>query len=254
MKKISLPKPLFTQNGSRAVLLLHAYSGSSNDVRMLSRYLEKENYTVYSPNFSGHATIAPEDILAKSTNDWWQDTLDAVQFLKEKGYQKIAVFGLSMGGIFTMETLTSQLEGVIGGGFFCSPIFPVKNKVPENFVLYADKVLKTAGIPSEERTQRIVKIKEASYHQLKDIESFSEQTATKLDQIEVPVFMAQAGSDEMIDPMGVYRAAQALIQTRFTLNWYPNSGHVLTIGPDHKQLEQDVLAFLNTLSWNEEKE
>lgn len=159
MKTISLPKPLFTQNGSRAVLLLHAYSGSSNDVRMLSRYLEKENYTVYSPNFSGHATVSPEDILEKTTNDWWQDTLDAVQFLKEQGYQEIAIFGLSMGGIFTMRALTSQLEGVIGGGFFCSPIFPVKNKVPENFLLYAEKVLKTAGVSAEERGERLKKSK-----------------------------------------------------------------------------------------------
>ncbi|WYJ99093.1 carboxylesterase [Enterococcus sp. 7F3_DIV0205] len=254
MKKISLPKPLFTQNGSRAVLLLHAYSGSSNDVRMLSRYLEKENYTVYSPNFSGHATVAPEDILEKSTKDWWEDTIAAVQFLKERGYQEIAVFGLSMGGIFTMSALTNRLEGIIGGGFFCSPIFPVNNNVPENFVLYADKVLKMAGVSLEERSQRMVKIKEASYVQLKDIESFSEQTANNLGQITVPVFMGQAGEDEMIDPLGVYKTAKALSQTRFTLNWYPNSGHVLTIGPDHKQLEQDVLAFLNTLSWNEEKE
>lgn len=254
MKKISLPKPLFTQNGSRAVLLLHAYSGSSNDVRMLSRYLEKENYTVYSPNFSGHATVTPEDILAKSTSDWWQDTIAAVQFLKEHGYKEIAIFGLSMGGIFTMSTLTNQLEGIIGGGFFCSPIVPVKNKVPENFALYADKVLKMAGVSTQERAERMVNIKAASYEQLSDIEAFSKQTANKLAQIEVPVFMAQAGKDEMIDPKGVYQTAQALTQTRFTLNWYPNSGHVLTVGPDHKQLEQDVLAFLNTLSWNEEKE
>ncbi|MBO0446697.1 MULTISPECIES: serine aminopeptidase domain-containing protein [Enterococcus] len=254
MKKISLPKPLFTQNGSRAVLLLHAYSGSSNDVRMMSRYLEKENYTVYSPNFSGHATVAPEDILAKSTSDWWQDTIEAIQFLKEHGYKELAIFGLSMGGIFTMSALTDQLEGVIGGGFFCSPIVPVKNKVPENFALYADKVLKMAGVSTQERAERMVNIKTASYEQLSDIEVFSKQTANKLAQIEVPVFMAQAGKDEMIDPMGVYQTAQALTQTRSTLNWYPNSDHVLTVGPDHKQLEQDVLAFLNTLSWNEEKE
>lgn len=253
VKTISLPKPLFTQNGSRAVLLLHAYSGSSNDVRMLSRYLEKENYTVYSPNFSGHATTAPEDILANSTKEWWQDTLDGIAFLREKGYEKIAVFGLSMGGIFAMETLTSKLDGIIGGGFFCSPIVPVKNNVPENFILYAEKVLKTAGVSTDERAERMIKIKESSYTQLKDIESFSEQTATKLGQVNLPVFLGQAGRDEMIDPFGVYQTARALTQTRFTLNWYPNSGHVLTIGPDHKQLEQDVSAFLNTLSWNEEK-
>jgi len=79
-KKINLPKPLFSEKGKRAVLLLHAYSGSSNDVRMLSRRLEKENYTVYSPNFSGHGTLVPEDILDQTTEQWWQDTI----FLRSK--------------------------------------------------------------------------------------------------------------------------------------------------------------------------
>ena len=81
-KKINLQKPLFLEKGKRAVLLLHAYSGSSNDVRMLSRRLEKENYTVYSPNFSGHGTLVPEDILDQTTEQWWQDTQEAVAFFR----------------------------------------------------------------------------------------------------------------------------------------------------------------------------
>ncbi|MTD41655.1 alpha/beta fold hydrolase [Erwinia sp. CPCC 100877] len=254
MKIINLPKPLFSENGARAVLLLHAYSGSSNDVRMLSRHLEKANYTVYSPNFSGHATFAPEDILSKTTEAWYHDTLAAVNFLKDKGYRQIAVLGLSMGGIFSMNVLTKQIEGIIGGGFFCSPIFPVKNNVPENFVLYSEKVLKMAGVSDAERQKRLENIKQQASLQLKAIEQFAAQTAAHLEQINVPVFMAQAGQDEMIDAAGVYETAEALRKTRYTLNWYPNSGHVLTVGADHKQLEQDVAAFLNTLPWNEEKE
>ena len=40
-----LPQEIYFKNGKRAVLLLHAYTGSPNDVRMLARQLEKENYT-----------------------------------------------------------------------------------------------------------------------------------------------------------------------------------------------------------------
>ena len=39
------------------------------------------------------------------------------RFLRERGYQEIAIFGLSMGGIFSMHALTEQLTGLIGGGF-----------------------------------------------------------------------------------------------------------------------------------------
>lgn len=252
-KKINMPKPLFTEKGSRAVLLLHAYSGSSNDVRMLSRFLEKESFTVYSPNFSGHATLSPEDILANSPATWWQDAVEAIDFLKKKGFKQIAILGLSMGGIFAMRTLTESLSGIIGGGCFCSPIFPVENQVPENFVLYAEKVLTIAGTTKAEQTERLAAIKKAVLSQLKEIEIFSQQTANSLSQIKQPVFLAQAGKDEMIDSAGVFKTAEQLQQTQFTLNWYPNSGHVLTVGADHKQLEQDVANFLNSLSWNEEK-
>lgn len=252
-RKINLPKPLFTENGPRAVLLLHAYSGSSNDVRMLSRYLENESFTIYSPNFSGHATLSPEDILAKAPTAWWHDTIEAITFLQDKGYSQIAVLGLSMGGIFAMRTLTEHLSGIIGGGCFCSPLFPGENQVPENFVLYAKNVLTIAGISQEDQTKRLSFIKEAVSSQLKEIESFSFQTASSLSQVNQPVFIAQAGKDEMIDGTGVYKIAEQLQQTQFTLNWYPSSGHVITVGPDHKQLEQDVANFLNSLSWNEEK-
>lgn len=251
-KKINLPKPLFIEKGSRAVVLLHAYSGSSNDVRMLSRFLEKANYTVYSPNFSGHGTLRPEDILAESVGKWQQDSLDAVNFLNRQGYQEIAIFGLSMGGIFATHILTETLPGIVGGGFFCSPIFPVANKVPENFVKYAENVLSMNKVPELEQQQRLQQIEAVVIQQLNEIESFSQKTAKSLQQISVPVFMAQAGNDQMIDATGIYQTAASLKQTRYTLNWYPNSGHVITVGPDHKQLEQDVLHFLNTLAWHEE--
>ena len=50
---------------------------------------------------------------------------------------------------FSVCILTEQLTGLIGGGFFCSPIYPVENKVPENFVLYAENVMKIAEVPAE---------------------------------------------------------------------------------------------------------
>ncbi len=52
--KVSLPEPFFFEAGKRAVLLLHGFTGSSADVRILGRFLEKEGYTVKAPHYKGH--------------------------------------------------------------------------------------------------------------------------------------------------------------------------------------------------------
>jgi len=227
----SLPKPLYAKHSKKAVLLLHAYSGSPNDVRMLARYLEKSEYTVYAPLFTGHGTLAPQDILAQKTETWWEDTKQAIHFLKAEGFSQVAVFGLSMGGIFAVRALAEQSE-IIGGGCFCSPISPVENHVPENFERYERYVLKLAGESEQEKQAAI--------------------TEGKLSDIQAPVFLAQAGQDEMIDPAGVYETAKKLADKRVTLQWYPNSKHVITVGESRKLLEKDVLEFLENLPWNEE--
>lgn len=242
-----LPASLFFEKGSRAVLLLHAYTGSYNDVRMLARFLEKNDYTVYAPLFSGHGTKNPEDILESSVAQWEQDATAAVQFLKNKGYQEIAVFGLSMGGIHATNLLTLGEEAIIGGGSFCSPLTRKENTIHKNFMLYAKYVLKEQW--NVEIEQRIAG---KSVKQLAEIESFVQTISPNLTEITVPVFLAQAGKDEMIAPEGVFETAKQLKQTKVTLQWYPNSGHVITVGNSRKELEKDVLNFMEELPWNEE--
>lgn len=242
-----LPESLFFEKGPRAVLLLHAYTGSFNDVRMLARFLEKNQYTVYAPLFSGHGTKNPEDILQQTPEQWWQDAQLALAFLKEKGYKEIAVFGLSMGGIYAASILTLADEAIIGGGTFCSPLVKRENTVHQNFMIYAKQVLKDAWDVTKEQ-----EIADDSIEQLRKIEAFADTVYQKLPMIMQPFFLAQAGKDALINPQVAFDAAQQLQQTRLTLQWYPESGHVITVGVNRKELEKDVLHFIEELSWNEE--
>ena len=103
--------------------------------------------------------------------------------------------------------------------------------------------MKIAEVPAEEQQSRLQSIEQRVKQQLGAIETIASQTADKLSKIHAPLFLAQAGKDEMIEPMGVYQTYQALTQARVTLQWYPNSGHVITVSGEHKQLEQDVVQF-----------
>ncbi|MGX7197154.1 alpha/beta hydrolase [Enterococcus olivae] len=250
-KNISLPKPVFAEHGNRAVLLLHAYSGSPNDVRMLCRRLEQENYTVYSPMFAGHGTFDPQDILKEKVNTWFENTKEAILFLKNKGYQEIAVLGLSMGGIMAMGALTLADPAIVGGGSFCSPIFKAENHVPENFIRYAEQVLGYSNFTESEQKAMMPEIEQEAYRQLAAIEAFAEKVSQQLEKIERPVFLAQAGKDKMIDPFTVFETAKGLVHTKTTIQWYPESGHVVTVDKERKEFEKDVVSFIESLSWKE---
>lgn len=251
--KIKLPETLLEEHGKRTVVLLHAYSGSPNDVHMLFRFLEKADYTVYSPLFKGHGTDDPQNILAQTSTVWYEQSRAAIKQMQEKGHDQVAVFGLSMGGMIAMADLTEQDPVVIGGGSFCSPLFDTRSHVAESFQQYARKILVDAGIAGSALQQKMAKIQADGSKQLADIEAFGQKTAQHLKNVQVPVFLAQAGKDQMIDARSVFATAAALKKTKVTLQWYPESGHVLTVGPEHKQFEKDVLAFLASLPWNEDE-
>ncbi len=251
---MKLPQSFYFKKGNKAILLLHAYSGSANDVRMLGRVLEKSEYTVYAPMFSGHGTLDPNEILAAGPTIWWQDVRQSLAFLQEEGFEEVAVFGLSMGGIFATALIEEFPQIVIGGGSFCSPIIPTtKENILVNFLDYSKKVLSYQQTTDEIVTQQLAQMEPKIQAQLKEIQTFSASIAQKLKTIHVPIFLAQAGKDQMIDPNGFYAIQKELQQTRTIAIWYAKSGHVLTVSEEHKQLEEDVLAFLNTLPWNEGK-
>ncbi|WP_280738301.1 MULTISPECIES: alpha/beta fold hydrolase [unclassified Enterococcus] len=250
---LKMPQTLFSENGERCVLLLHAYSGSPNDVRMLSRYLEKHGYSVYAPLFTGHGTLEPQDILTQPVSTWLADAQAAISFLKTKGYQQIAVFGLSMGGIFAMELLESGDAALIGGGSFCSPLSLSQNNVPVHFMKYVQKNLQLVNLSETAIQAQLPKYLELVKQQLTAIDDFAATVFKNLTEISAPVFLAQAGQDEMIAASSVFQVAEALQKKRFVLQWYPESPHVLTVGPERRQFEADVLAFLNTLAWKTDK-
>lgn len=68
-----LPQPYYYDSGPVGVVLLHAYTGSANDVHMMGRFLEKQQISVLAPHFTGHATFEPLDILEEgSVQAWWR--------------------------------------------------------------------------------------------------------------------------------------------------------------------------------------
>ncbi|WP_391116886.1 alpha/beta hydrolase [Psychrobacillus sp. L3] len=246
--RISTPKPFFFEAGKRAVLLLHGFTGNSSDVRMLGRFLEKNGYTSLAPHYKGHG-VPPEELLETGPTDWWQDVMAAYDHLKATGYEEIAVAGLSLGGIFSLKLgYTVPVKGIVT---MCSPMSMKTTDIMfEGVLKYAREYKKYEGKTEEQIEEEVEAIRQTPMETLSELREFVYNVKDHVDHIYAPLLVTQGKKDVVIDTNSaniIYDEAESIDKK---LNWYENSGHVITLGLEKEQLHEDILNFLESLDWN----
>ncbi|PMC78930.1 esterase [Aerococcus viridans] len=247
-----IPEPFFFEGDERAVILFHAYTGSANDVRMLGRRLNREGYTVYAPHLTGHATMDVFDLVKEGNPDaWLQDGQNAYNFMIEKGYKNIAVFGLSLGGSVATSVILNN--PAIGGGVFNSPIVTdqsiIESNVPTSFMTYAKQVLKYAGKTQEEINQRENQLSKQLHATLTGIQAMNQKIRERLVELKVPFYIAASGKDELVDPTAGGQLADTITTAPVHLSTFNSATHVITVGKYHHEFEDTVIEFLTNLNW-----
>lgn len=247
-----LPEPFFFEGNEQAIILFHAYTGSSNDVRMLGRRLNREGYTVYAPQLTGHATGDMFDLVQDGNPEaWLKDGQMAYDELVKRGYQQIAVFGLSLGG--TVATSVILNNNVVGGGVFNTPVVtdqPItESNVPASFMALANKTFKQAGHTDEQINQDTPKIETELTETLKGIAAINHELASRLDELKVPFYIAASGQDELVDPTAGEQFADAIQTVPVSLNSFLSATHVITVGKYHQEFEDTVIDYLKSLNW-----
>ncbi|MEH7382995.1 carboxylesterase [Bacillus sp. JJ1533] len=245
--KIKLPQPFFFEGGEKAVLLLHGFTGNSADVRMLGRFLENRGYTCHAPIYKGHG-VPPEELVHTGPEDWWEDVMNAYQFLKNKGYDKIAVAGLSLGGVFSLKLgYTVPIKGIVT---MCAPMYLKSEEVMyEGVVEFAREYKRFEGKSPEQIEQEIEEFKKTPMDTLKALQNLIAEVRDNVDMIYSPTFVAQARHDKMINPDSANIIYEAIENDFKKIKWYEESGHVITLDKERDQLHEDVYAFLEQLDW-----
>ncbi|MCW6662515.1 alpha/beta fold hydrolase [Aerococcaceae bacterium NML190073] len=230
--------------GSVGIVLFHAYTGTTADVNLLARELNREGYTVLCPLFKGHGTGDIFDLLQGTPEDWWQQAQDCVRWLKKR-YELVFVFGLSMGGIFATRALLEADLGIVAGGCFNSPIVtkrPIHLEKP--FMAYAKSLAlrKKALAQFEQDEQRI---RAAHFEQVERIMAFTVGYRPALVTLTQPYYIAQSAQDELIDPDDAYELQNELEQAmRIDFNWFSENTHAITANSNRKEFELSVKRFI----------
>ena len=248
MIKVKRPKPFTFEGGKRAVLLLHGFTGSSADVRMLGRFLQKKGYTCHGPHYKGHA-VPPENILKYGPDDWWDDVVAGYNHLKDQGYEEIAVGGLSLGGVFSLKVgYTLPVKGIIP---MCAPMYyQTDEKIYNGLLEYAREYKEHEKKPPEEIEEEMEKFAKLPMDTLEALRDLIKDVRNNVDMIYNPTLIIQARNDQMIDPDSANIIYNQVESEKKELKWYEDSGHVITLDKEREQLHEDVFAFLEQLDWH----
>lgn len=243
------PKPFTFEQGKRAVLFLHGFTGNSADCRMLARFLEKKGYTCHAPQYKGHG-VPPEELVHTGPEDWWQDVLEGYQFLKNKGHKEIAAVGLSLGGVFSLKLgYTVPIKGIVP---MCAPMYIKSEEVMyEGILEYARDYKKREGKSPKQIEQEMEQFQKTPMQTLKALQNLIADVREHVDMIYAPTFVVQARHDNMINTDSANIIYNEIESVQKEIKWYEESGHVITLDKERDQLHEDVYRFLESLDWEE---
>ncbi len=93
-------EPFFFPGGRTGCLLVHGFTGTPREMRLLGEDLAQRGHTVLGVRLFGHAT-RPEDMIRARWQDWVASVEDGWRLL-ESCSERIVVLGLSMGGVLSL--------------------------------------------------------------------------------------------------------------------------------------------------------
>lgn len=233
----------YKQNGPKAIILLHAFTGTPTDVSSVGRALERENYTVLMPTLDGHGYDDPDEIFNYGINDWVRNGQEAYQKLVNDGYTDISVFGLSLGGIIATDIMLNNT--VRSYGTFSSPVIArFKSNVPENFWMWYKFKKKKLGVDEAtieaDKAEVMAKLDKI----LTGINDHVRSMMEEYPNVTLPVFIGQGGQDEMVDADIAKTFSDMLENADVDFHWYDDAPHVITTGRAGKETQKDLIQFL----------
>ncbi|TFB24311.1 abhydrolase domain-containing 18 [Filobacillus milosensis] len=246
--QIKQPQPFTFEAGDRAVLLLHGFTGHSADVRMLGRYLEKKGYTSHAPIYKGHGE-PPEELVKSNAKDWWKDALDGYNHLKDKGYDEIAVAGLSLGGVLALRLAYEKpVKGVVP---ICSPMFfDNVEELTQGFRQFAKEYKQLEKKEEDQIKQEIDDIMENSEETFETLSDLIKEVHDQVDHIYAPTLVLQAEEDEMINKDSANYIYDNVEADEKDIKWYEGAPHVITLSDYKEKVHEDVYNFLESLDWS----
>jgi carboxylesterase len=231
----------YWEAGTSGVLLVHGFTATTTEVRLLAGCLHNHGYTVAGPLLPGHGTT-PQDCNRYTWQDWYAAVEQAYQQLATH-CTRVVVGGESTGALLALQLAYQHHE--VSAILCYAPALRLKlGQLKASLLTLCRPFLTTIPKPplkDDNRWQGYAVYPLKGAYQLKLLQR---ATYPLLPQIHQPMLIVQGRLDPTVHPQSPQIIYERVSSTDKELHWLEHSTHCVILDKEHELAEGLSLAFL----------
>lgn len=235
-------EPFLLTGGRSGVLLVHGFTGSPAEMKLLGDHLHQQNYTVLGIRLCGHATDVA-DLNKTNWKDWYASVLDGYYLLKGL-CDEINVVGLSLGGLLTLKLASNLPVNKIVT--LSAPIFLYDKRLPFIHIYkmirpYVKMPRKKYSVPA----QYSLGYNKTPVKSLLSLLGLIEHLkTTELPKIKCPALIVQSTAEHTVQPHSAEFIFDNINSATKEIFWLQKSGHIVVLDNEREKVFAKVAEFL----------
>lgn len=231
----------YWQAGLSGVLLLHGFTATTTEVRLLAGSLHENGYTVSAPLLPGHGTT-PQDCNRYTWHDWYATAEQAYQQLSAR-CQVVIVGGESTGAL--LAVLLAQHHPEASAILCYAPALRLKINRVKRFLLTLCVPFITSVPKSPSRDDNLWK--GYTVYPLRgayELTLLQKTVPPILPLVHQPILIMQGRLDQAVHPQSPQLIYDRIGSSMKELHWLEHSTHCLILDKERNLAADLTLAFL----------
>lgn len=239
------PSPFFLPGGRTGILLVHGFTGSPPEMRLVADYFNSAGLTVAAPLLPGHGTRV-EDMFDVQWADWAGCVEQAFRELEGR-CQTTFVAGLSLGSLLTMNLAAARPD--LPGAILYSPATWIQNRLlPLTPVArYFTKVQPVRGesdLVDPAADARLWCYDRRPVPAAAELYALQRRVRRLLPTLKPPLLIIYSTGDASIDPTSARRTYDLAGSQDKEIIKLEQSGHAITVDRQWPYVAEQTLAWI----------
>jgi carboxylesterase len=239
--------PIQLDGGPTGILLIHGFTGSPAEMRLVAAHLHERGLTVSVPCLPGHGTTVRR--LNRTARQAWTRHVDRALADLQDRCHTVVVAGVSLGATLALQAASRR---AVAGAVLYSPailvtdwracLLPVLMRLapmlPKGRDYFADPEA-AVQVCSYDATPLVA---------AHEVVQLIGQVQLLLSQVRCPLLIVQSAADRTIDRRSAVYLAERAGSARKEVLWLRDSGHMVTVDCEWRTVAEATYRFVQQVN------